>query len=75
MDLKHYEFITSCSSFVGVHGHIFKAIATNFLVGWLNKIPFDEQCPSNQKICSYGLENTSMDPNEAATACYELIML
>ena len=59
---KHCEFITGCSSLVGVHGCLFKAMAT-------------KKFSLNEKFCSHGLEKTSMDANEAATACYELTML
>ena len=65
MDLKHCEFITGCSSLVGVHGCLFKAMATkNFSL-----------LVERKMFCSHDFEKTSMDANEAATACYELTML
>ena len=65
MDLKHCEFIADCSSLVGIHGCLFKAMATkNFSLLIEQKM-----------FCSHGLEKTSLDANGAATACYELTML
>ena len=61
MDLKHCEFITGCSSLVGVHGCLFKAMATKISL-----------LIERKAFCSCGLEKTSMDANEATTACYEL---
>ena len=67
MDLKHYEFITSCRILIGVYGRIFKAVATKIFCLTRN---------AQAKIfCGYSLENTPMDSNEDATACYELVML
>ena len=44
MDLKHYEFITGCSSLVGIHGRLFKATATKYF-------PFNEQ----RNFCSHDI--------------------
>ena len=33
------------------------------------------QCDEAKNFCSYGLEKTSMDSHDAATAGYELTML